>query len=361
MVKRTDALVKLGWDSYFESHFQSFTDQGFVPARVAAEHRHTHTLFTAQGEVLARISGRFRHEAATREGLPVVGDWVAATLRLDEQQATIHGLLPRRSAFMRKVAGRRTEEQVAGANIDTVFLMTSLNQDFNLRRLERYLATAWESGARPVIILSKSDLCSAVGERAREVEATAHGVPIHPISVPRDQGIEALFPYLRVGQTVALLGSSGVGKSTLINRLIGHEVQRVTEVRPDDGRGRHTTTHRELIALPGGALILDTPGMREIQPWEAESGMREAFDDIELLGARCRFSDCRHELEPGCAVRSALEKGDLDARRLLNYQKLRDELAWLAARKDRAAQKAEKQRWKKLSRMAKERAVWKRR
>jgi len=353
-------LSAFGWNEFCELHFQPYTASDYASGRVALEHKHFYGLYTERGEVLAEIAGKLRHEAVNRVDLPAVGDWVVIRPRPEGDKATIHAVLPRRSKFTRKVAGSRTEEQIVGANIDTVFLVTSLNQDFNPRRIERYLTVSWESGANPVIILSKSDLCDEVEDRITETQKVAGSVPIHPISIVNQEGLRELTRYFRKGQTVALLGSSGVGKSTLINQLIGRDHLRVQEVREHDGRGRHTTTHRELILLPGGGLVLDTPGLRELQLWDGECGLQLAFDDIEALASRCYFSDCRHRDEPRCAVREALAEGEIDAERYLSYEKLQKELNYLSRKHDIRAEIIEKKKWKKLSRLASQRAQTKR-
>lgn len=342
-------LHTLGWKPVFETAFQPYRTEGYEVGRVALEHKHMYRIFTAHGELLAEISGKMRHQALGREDYPAVGDWVVITPRVAERKATIHAILPRKSKFSRKVAGETTEEQIVATNVDTVFLVNALNNDYNLRRLERYLILAWESGANPVVILSKADLCDDVASRVAEVESVAFGVPIHVISAERDEGMEQLVPYLQPGETIALLGSSGVGKSTLINRLAGEERQRVNAVREGDDRGKHTTTHRELIILPQGGIMIDTPGMRELQLWEADEGFRDAFSDIEELAETCQFRDCQHEREPGCAVRESLATGELAAERFANYQKLQRELAYLARKEDLRAQLAEKQKWKKIN------------
>jgi ribosome biogenesis GTPase / thiamine phosphate phosphatase len=355
-----DDLSKFGWDEFFDAHFQPYSTSEYRAARVALEYNHLYRVYTEQGELLADVAGKLRYEAANLADLPAVGDWVVLQPRPEETKATIHAVLPRRSKFVRKVAGSRTEEQIVGANIDTIFLVTSLNQDFNLRRIERYLIVAWEGGASPVIVLSKADLCDEVEDRLAEIQEVARGAPVHAVSVIKPDGLSELTPYFRHGQTVALLGSSGVGKSTMINHLIGRDLQRVREVREGDGRGQHTTTHRELILLPQGGLVLDTPGMRELHLWDGEESLQLAFDDIEALADRCRFSDCHHRDEPGCAVREALAEGAMDAARYQSYEKLQKELKHVARRQDINAQITEKKRWKKLSRLASERAQTKR-
>lgn len=354
-------LTTFGWDEFFEADFKTYAQDGYSSGRVALEHKNFFRVYTQHGEVLAEISGKLRHEAANRRDLPAVGDWVVIRSRPEGGRVTIHAVLPRRTSFVRKIAGSRTEEQIVGANIDTVLLVTSLNQDFSVRRIERYLLIAWESGAKPIIILSKSDLCDRVDERINEVQAVAHGVPVHAISVVTGRGLNDVAQYFKRGQTVALLGSSGVGKSTLINQLTGDDHLKVQTVREHDDRGRHTTTHRELILLPGGGLVLDTPGMRELQLWDGDDSLQLVFDDIEALAEKCFFSDCRHQDEPRCAVREALRAGTIDTGRYEGYEKLQKELKYQARRRDKLSEIVEKKKWKKLSRLASERARLKRR
>jgi ribosome biogenesis GTPase len=293
------------------------------------------------------------HGAVWRSDLPAVGDWVATRVWPEEGKATIHAVLPRKSVFSRKVAHSRTEQQVVAANVDTVFLVSGLDRDFNVRRIERYLTLAWESGATPVIVLNKTDLCSDVAHFVADVESVAVGVPIHPVSAKENQGLDSLRRYLAPGETVALLGSSGVGKSTLLNTLLGTERQRTAPVRERDQRGRHATAHRELVFLPGGGMLIDNPGMRELQMWTDDEALAETFDDITLLAARCRFRDCRHDSEPGCAVREAIENGTLDEARLRSYWRLQREIRHLETRRDQKArlvERAKKRRHEKRSR-----------
>ena len=259
----------------------------------------------------------------------------------DPDTAVIHLVLPRKSLFVRKAAGTSKTEQVVAANIDTVFLCMSLNNDFNLRRLERYLAVAWESGAEPVVVLTKADLCADLPQKQREVETIAMGVDILTTSAMESDGYRQIMPYITQGRTVAFVGSSGVGKSTLINRLLGEERLATDGLRNDD-KGHHTTTHRELLFLPNGAMVIDTPGMRELGMWDAASGFEQTFGDIEELAARCRFRNCSHSSEPGCAVRAALESGHLDTGRWQSYQKLKNENSYAADSKSYLAAKEKK-------------------
>jgi ribosome biogenesis GTPase / thiamine phosphate phosphatase len=355
------ALEDLGWTDQLTTEFEPHAVAGFAPARVAVQHRGAYVVYSALGELRATVAGRLEHEAAGAGDLPAVGDWVAVSARPDEGTATITAVLPRRTKFSRKVALTAAEEQVLAANIDTVFLLTSLNDDLNLRRLERYLALAWESGAQPVIVLTKTDLVRNVEERLLEVEQIAFGVPVHPISSVTGDGLDLVSSYLSPGRTVALLGSSGVGKSTLVNTLAGEELLAVAEIRESDGEGRHTTTFRQLVLLPQGGLVLDTPGMRELQLWESADGLDATFADVEELAARCRFSDCAHRTEPGCAVQGALEQGALDYGRWASYRKLQRELAHLERRLDKRLQAEERKRWAKAGAEGRARMIAKRR
>jgi ribosome biogenesis GTPase len=321
-------LTRLGWSPFFAESFQQYESTGLVPGRVAVEERGSYLVYAEDGERWTGVAGRLRHDAAGPADFPAVGDWVA----LDER---IHAVLPRRTKFSRKVAFLKTEEQVLAANVDVVFLVMALTErDFNSRRLERYLATAWESGAEPVVVLSKADLCDEVPLRLAEAEGVAFGVPVHVTSAFTGEGLDQLRAHFAGGRTAALLGSSGVGKSTLINAFAGTELLRTNELR-SDGRGRHTTTHRELVPLAEGGLLLDTPGMRELQLWSADSGLDETFADVTELAGQCRFNDCSHDGEPGCAVRAALADGSLDAERLASYEKLQRELRHLEVRLDK--------------------------
>lgn len=341
-------LQALGWNDHWKEVFRTYRNEGWMPARVALEHKGMYRVLTEKRDLLAEITGNFRFRALEREDFPAVGDWVVIQ-ELDEKKAMIHAVLPRKSKFSRKAAGNETVEQIVAANVDTVFLVNALNRDFNTRRMERYLTITWESGANPVIILSKADLCENIEEKIEETEAVAFGVPIHVVSKADEEGFEALKGYFTKNKTVALLGSSGVGKSTLINRLYGDDIQTVNEIREDDDRGRHTTTHREMVLLPDGGIVIDTPGMRELQLWNSEEGLGHSFSDVEELAANCKFRDCKHESEPGCAVQEAIKTGTLEESRFQNYLKLQRELAFLERKTNKRLQKEERDKWKKIA------------
>lgn len=341
-------LDDLGWDSFFASQLGPQDCEPFAPARVAEEQKNSFRLWSANGEWLGELSGKMLHAAVEREDLPVVGDWVVARPRPGGGRATIHRVLARRSKFSRKVAGKRTTEQILAANIDIAFIVTSLNRDLNPRRIERYLTLAWESGARPVVLLSKADLCPEPDRGVAEVGAVAAGVPVHALSALSGEGLDKIHLFLGRGQTGVLLGSSGVGKSTLINRLMGRNVLPARPIRESDDRGRHTTTSRQLLLLPHSGMIIDTPGLREIQLWQADTGLDHSFGDIRALAERCRFTDCRHQTEPECAVLEALNEGSLDPQRLESYRKLQKELAHLSVRQDVWLQQEQKKKWKQI-------------
>jgi ribosome biogenesis GTPase len=339
-------LSSYGWSETLQNDFAPFAAEGLAPARVIVQQRNLYRLVIDTGEIEGRISGRFAHEAADG-AYPVTGDWVAVELKGDA--AVIAHVLPRKTAFTRMAAGTAKDMQVVAANVDMALLAASLNADLNLRRLERYLATAYESGATPVFLLTKADACEDVEALVASVEEIAFGAPVLAVSVRTGQGLEALSALLAPGKTAVLLGSSGVGKSTLVNALAGAERMATKEIREDDAHGRHTTTHRELILLPSGALILDTPGMRELALWDSEAGVAAAFAEttaqVDELAEGCRFRDCAHDKEPGCAVQAALADGTLDAERWGSFQKLRREVAHTVRKEDPLAAAAERKRW----------------
>ena len=337
-------LETLGWSDWFAEPFRPHAAEGLQPARVAIPHNYLYQLYTAQGEVMAEAAGRLRHRTGSAEGMPIVGDWVAIRPSETERKATIEAILPRLSCFSRKAAGEPTRRQFVAANIDTVFLVCGLDDDFNLRRIERYLAAIGDSGATAVIVLNKADVCPDVDAARSATAALAPGTPIHVTSCLEDGGTDALEAHLSRGKTVALLGSSGVGKSTIINRLLGTDRQKTCEVRGRDSRGRHTTTQRELILMPNSGLLIDTPGMRELQLWDNTDALADAFEDIDTLAAECRFRDCAHEREPVCAVRAAVDDGRLAASRLDNYHRLQREGDLLRRRRDELARLEEQRR-----------------
>ncbi|HET6455242.1 MAG TPA: ribosome small subunit-dependent GTPase A [Armatimonadota bacterium] len=343
-------LARFGWNDRLAAAFQEYSTAGRVPIRISLRVRGHYLAFTEAGEMPALPTGRLKHGATTSEDLPVVGDWVAATI-LEEStpRAQIHAVLPRTSLFCRKEAGGRAAAQPIAANVDIVFVAVALDNDFSLNRIERYLALSRESGACPVVLLTKSDACADSMSRTDEVRARMPDVPVFAISSINGIGIAALDEYLRPGVTCALLGSSGVGKSTLVNHLLGAEVQKTREVRFSDSKGRHATAHRQMFVLPSGALVIDTPGMRELQLWDAEGGLDATFSDIAGLSSECRFPDCTHTAEPGCAVLEALDAGRITRERLENYRKMRKELGYLSRRMDEGAARLERARWKAIA------------
>jgi ribosome biogenesis GTPase len=339
-------LSRIGWTPAIEDQFTPYAADGLEPARVAVEHRGAYVLYTARGERSAELSGRLRHAAGSRDELPAVGDWVAVSDPEGSTRALVQAVLPRRTKFSRMAANDhgQTVEQVVAANVDVVFLVAGLDGDLDARRLERYLTLGWESGAEPVVVLTKSDLCDDAEGTVLEVESVAIGVPVHPVSNVTGEGVEELARYFAGERTVAALGSSGVGKSSLVNRLAGEELMAIGDLRAD-GRGRHSTTNRQLLLLPQGGLFLDTPGMRELRLWESGGGLDATFDDVAAAAERCRFADCAHRTEPGCAVRQAIADGTLDPERFASWRKLENELRHLALKQDaRLRSEARKER-----------------
>ena len=340
-------LRALGWDDALRHQFEPWTTKPHVqPGRVFIEFNYIFRVYIHGGEIEAVLAGRMKHHATSRSELPAVGDWVVVRMRPGDERGTIVAVLPRRSRFSRRMAGHVTDEQVVAANVNVTFIVMALDDDYSVRRLERYLLLARESGAAPVVLLTKPDVGEDVEARIDAARATAAEAPVHVLNPRAEEGVEQVTHYLTRGRTGALLGSSGVGKTTLINRLIGSEVRRTREVREADSKGRHTTTNRELVVLPNGGLLIDTPGMRELQLWDVGAAVHETFDDIDALAASCRFSDCAHRDEPRCAVKAAVESGMLAADRLESYRCLKDELALLERQQDERALLEQKRRGK---------------
>jgi ribosome biogenesis GTPase len=340
-------LVTLGWNNFFEARFASHRAQGLLPGRVSIQHKDRYVLFTEQGEVHANVSGKFRFDVSGLKEFPAVGDWVAYEIDSGDQSAIIHHVLERRSKFSRKVAGDRPDEQIIAANIDIAFLVMGLDGNYNLRRLERYLTAVQESEVRSVIVLNKSDLCPFLEKCVQEVLSIAQGIHVIVMSALRAEDAVPLRSLLMPGITGVLLGSSGVGKSTITNQLLGKKHSQVQNVRETDSHGRHTTPHRELLVLPNGGIIIDTPGLRELQLWTGEEGMQDSFDDIEKLAENCRFRNCKHEAEPNCAVKQALANGMLDPGRYEGFQKLQSESFFQTTKHDKNLQQQKKERDKK--------------
>ena len=342
-------LENLGYSAEFSNAFENLSLDDAVPGRVVWQSAYSYRIQCESGEIAAEPTGKVK-----AADLPAVGDWVAVRPQATGEMGTILAILPRKSAFSRNAAGKAVNEQVVATNIDNVLIVTDLDQDFNLRRIERYITLVYNSGAGPVVVLNKTDLSADVETAILQTQDVSPGVPVYALSAGEDQGIEQLVDHLGHGKTVAFLGSSGVGKSTIINRLLGEDRMEVGEVREADGKGRHTTTHRELVALPDGGAVIDTPGMREIQVWGDEDGLADAFPEIDELAAACHFRNCRHDSEGGCAVREALDSGGLNTARFDSYMKLRAEFESLDRRRSQQARMEEKREGKRFAKMVQE-------
>jgi ribosome biogenesis GTPase len=353
-----DHLTALGWGPLWAEHFAPYAETGCFPGRICAEHRGLYHYDDGRGEGTARVAGRLRHDAAGRADFPAVGDWVALQRPGDTGPALVRAVLPRKNRFSRQAAGTATAEQVLAANLDVLLLVTSLNNDLNPRRLERYLAAAALPDCQVVLVLNKCDLCDHPEGFATPLRAFFPHLPVHPVSAHTGEGLDALDAWLRPGCTVALLGSSGVGKSSLVNRWLDEERQAVQAVRAADDRGRHTTTHREMVRLPRGALLIDNPGMREFQLWDTDADLDSPFADIAELARRCFYSDCGHDHEPGCAVRQAVDAGQLAPERLASFHRLRRELEHMEARQDAQAQRRRKEHDKRIHRAMNREKRW---
>jgi len=349
-------LKQLGWDDFYENQLTPEEKAKYKCARVCGESRGVYRLLFPGGQELwGEITGKIRHEARGRADFPAVGDWVAVGIRPGSDRCTIQRLLQRKTKLSRKAAGTsKDEEQVLAANIDFAFLVTSLNAELNLRRMERFLTIIWESGAVPVILLTKADLCADVQGIVTQVETIANGVDIHVLATLEGKGISALERYIGEAKTVVLIGSSGVGKSTLANKILGKDLMEVGDIREDDSKGRHTTTSRHLLPLPQGGFLIDTPGIRELQLPDSRQGLAATFDDIEQLQTQCRFSDCRHQTEPNCAIKTALEDGSLDSVRYESYLKLLSEVEFEKRKGDKAEQSRRNEKVKKIHKDLKE-------
>lgn len=344
------SIDKYGWNAYWQAQF-SVCDNKLVPGRIIRQHRQLYHLFCEAGEYEATLSGRYLHKLEDSLDYPSVGDWVGFEPVANETKGVIQQLLTRRSAFKRNTASDKTEAQVVAANVDKIFLVSALDGDFNLRRVERYLTEVWESGATPVIVLNKIDKCDDPDLYADKVAEIALGVDIVSISATEHLGFDRLEQFLKPKQTIALLGSSGVGKSSIINRLIGYDKMKVNALSDEKSKGRHTTSHRELILLDNGTILIDTPGLRSIRLWSDEESLEQSFADIDALARKCRFVDCGHQSEPGCAIKSALDEGAIDQKRYDNYQKMKREMRSLELRKSDLGRHLEKERGKKFSKM----------
>lgn len=342
-----NSLKTLGWNTFFEDKFEEYKNLGFVPGRIAVENKNNFNVITETGEIIAEISGKLMFTAESNSKLPKTGDWVALSV-FDNESGIIHGVVERKTKVSRRKPGKTTDEQVIITNVDFIFIVQSLDNNFNINRLERYLATVYQSGAIPIIILSKSDLCDDIESKIEEIRQYHSEETIIALSSFENRGIDKIKELLEFGKTYAFLGSSGVGKSTIINKIVNEEIQKTTEVRTSDNKGKHTTTKRELIVLPEGGLLIDTPGMRGLKLWSAEDGISNTFAEFEEFAGECKYADCTHTHEANCAVINALNNNLIPQSRYDNYLKMRKELRYLESRIDYRIQLEEKRKWKEI-------------
>lgn len=348
-----EKLNYLGWEEFFESNFIEFQKQNFFPARVAIENKTNYFLYTQFGEAVGEVSGKLFFDSDEKSGLPKVGDWVAVSLFDENSKAVIHDVLPRKTKLSRRSTDRRTGEQIIAANVDVVFIVQSLDENFNINRLERYFTAVYQSGAIPVAVLNKSDICVSAESHKQLVKNAHPELDVYNVSALNGEGINQLRKYFSLGKTVVFVGSSGVGKSSLINKITGAEIQKINSVRLTDSKGRHTTTKRELLILPDGGLLVDTPGMREFGLWDAGEGLSKTFSGFEELSLQCKFKDCTHTHETNCAVIKAVEDGIVSKQQYENYLKMRKELKYLETKQDIFAALEEKRKWKNIHKEAK--------
>jgi ribosome biogenesis GTPase len=347
------SLYQLGWNAYFDQHFKPFQQQGFNAGRIAVENRDNYVVLTDNQEYRAEVTGKLLFNANSSSELPKVGDWVVVSIFETEKKSIIHEVLPRQTKFSRKIAGKKTEQQILATNIDYIFIVQSCDDDFSLRRLERQLVMVHEGGVQPIVVLNKIDLCDNYEDYISQITRIVHDTEIVAVSAKTDLGLDRLKNCLKQGKTYAFIGSSGVGKTSLINKIIGEEIYKTHEVRDKDSKGRHTTSRRELIVIPAGGLLIDTPGLREFQLWEADEGLDEVYSEIADLSDGCRFSDCTHTQEIGCAVIEAVENGILSHDRYESYLKLSRELAYLKNKQEQQNRYNSKQKFKWISRARK--------
>ncbi len=346
-------LSDYGWDSGFRDEFHEYHEKGFLPARVIESNRLIYKLVSEKGVLSGKLSGRFCHNCNSKADYPTVGDWIAYKPTFQKGFVPLQGILCRRSKFSRKVAGDESDEQVVASNIDTIFIVSGLDRDYNIRRLERYVTLAAESQADYALILNKADLCDDIDKVLAEIHGLFPDIPVYSISALENSGLQQLEPHLIAGKTVVFLGSSGVGKTTIINRLLGEDRLKTGPVRTQDSRGRHVTTSKNIILLPSGGLVIDTPGLREIQLLASGEGLTSAFSEIEEYAQGCKYKACTHTTEPKCAVQKAVGDGTIAVKRLENYQKMQKEIAYNMSRYDVVERNKRKRFWKNISKQAK--------